>query len=290
MNRKIALQLLPALFASCLFIGCASTQATAPARICPIKLDGLFYETAAGRTTLPVIPFAQATNGSGQQAETKMPDGRVVKISVKPDGNDFAIRMTATPDTDIIKWGLAVEAAPDEYFTGLMERVVDGPQQESWATNLTAALNLRGQNVDMIVKPTLSVYAPFYLSSRGYAVFVKGNWPGRFDFCAGVSNQVKIEFEGPSFEAKIYTADHPAALVRAHALDAGPPFLPPKWMYGTWRWRDEHTQRTNYYDGTPVTGPFNSEFMEDVLLMKAYGIPLGVYWIDRPWGPGKTGL
>ena len=156
-----------------------------------------------------------------------MPDGRTVTIAVKPDGNDFSIRLSATPDTDIVKWGLAVEAAPDEYFTGLMERVVDGPQQNSWATNLTAALNLRGQTVDMIVKPTLSVYAPFYLSSRGYAVFVKGNWPGRFDFCASVSNRVQIEFEGPSFEAKFYTADHPAALVRAHALDAGPPFLPP---------------------------------------------------------------
>ncbi len=289
MSRKIALQLLPALFASCLFIGCASPRATPPVRISPIKLDGLFYETAAGRTPIPVIPFARTTNGPGQQAETKMSDGRVVKIFLKPDGNDFTIRMTAMPDTGIIKWGLAVEAAPDEYFTGLMERVVDGPQQQSWATNLTAALNLRGQTVDMIVKPTLSVYAPFYISSRGYAVLVKGTWPGRFDFCAGVSNQVRIEFEGPSFEAKIYTADHPAALVRAHALDAGPPFLPPKWMYGTWRWRDEHTQRTNYYDGTPVTGPFNSEFMEDVLLMKAYGIPLGVYWIDRPWGPGRLG-
>ena len=100
---------------------------------------------------------------------------------------------------------------------------------------------------------------------------------------------MKIEFEGPSLALKIYTAKTPAGLVKAHALDAGPPFLPPKWMYGTWRWRDEVTERKNYYDGTPVTGPFNSEFMEDVLLMKAYGIPLGIYWVDRPWGPGKNG-
>ena len=42
---------------------------------------------------------------------------------------------------------------------------------------------------------------------------------------------MKIEFEGPSLELKIYTADTPAELVKAHALDAGPPFLPPKWMY-----------------------------------------------------------
>jgi alpha-glucosidase (family GH31 glycosyl hydrolase) len=38
-----------------------------------------------------------------------------------------------------------------------------------------------------------------------------------------------------------------------------------------------------------VTGPFNSEAMEDLLMMKAYGIPCGVYWIDRPWGPGRLG-
>jgi alpha-D-xyloside xylohydrolase len=57
-------------------------------------------------------------------------------------------------DADIVKWGLAVDADTNEYFTGLMERVVDGPQQNSWATNLTAAMNLRGQKVDMFVRPT----------------------------------------------------------------------------------------------------------------------------------------
>ena len=277
------------LFAGCISPRNATVFLPAPSPICPLRLDGLFYETATGRTLLPIIPFTRAPDGLGQQAKAKMPDGRVVTIAIQPDGNDFSVRFSAQPDGDIRKWGLAVAADPAEYFTGLMERVVDGPQQASWATNLTAAMNLRGQKVDMLVKPTLSVYAPFYLSLRGYAVLVKGNWPGQFDFCAGVSNRVQIEFEGPVFEAKFYTSDQPAALVRAHALEAGPPWLPPRWMYGTWRWRDENTQRTNYYDGTPVTGPFNSEFMEDVLLMKAYGIPLGIYWIDPPWGPGTNG-
>ena len=268
--------------------GCSAfpTGGSGPAGRSP-AFEELFYETTNSRTLLPGNLIADAQQHG--RSETKTPDGRMVTISVKPDGNDFSLRLSAAPDADIVRWGLAVDASPTEHFTGLMERVVDGPQSNSWSSNLLAALDLRGQTVDMIVKPTLSVYAPYFLSSAGYAVFVKGHWPGRFDFCAGVSNRVKIEFEGPAFEAKIYTAADPAALVRAHALDAGPPFLPPKWMYGTWRWRDENTQRTNYYDGTPVTGPFNSEFMEDVLLMKAYGIPLSIYWVDRPWGPGPEG-
>lgn len=253
-----------------------------------LKLDGLFYEAANGRTMLPaqLTRGAKAIKDQPWSGEVRMPDGRVVAVSVTPQSNNFAIRLSAQPDTDIVKWGLAIDARGDEYYTGLMERVVDGPQAASWAPGITKAMNLRGQTVEMIVKPTTSIYAPFYLSSRGYAIFVKGTWPGFLDFAAADPSRVKIEFEGPLFEMKVYTAGDPATLVREHALDAGPPFMPPKWMFTPWRWRDEHTQRPKYYDGTPVTGPFNSEVMEDVLLMKAYGIPNGVYWIDRPWGPG----
>jgi alpha-D-xyloside xylohydrolase len=254
-----------------------------------LRLDGLFYETAAGRTMLPAALTAKGQNIRAKlwMGQLKMADSRVVSIEVQPQGKDFNVSLRAQPNSDILKWGLTIAAAKDEYYTGLMERVVDGPQRASWAPGLEAAMNLRGQRVDMIIKPTTSVYAPYYLSSRGYAVFVRGNWPGYFDLAASDPQRVKIEFEGPSFEVKVYTADDPAALVRAHALDAGPPFMPPKWMFTPWRWRDEHTHRSAYYDGTPVTGPFNSEVMEDVLMMKAFGIPNGIYWIDRPWGPGK---
>ena len=251
-----------------------------------IQLAGFFYETAQGRVSVPASMTVGPAYSGGSLT---MPDGRIVTISLVPVGPNTMVRLTAKPDADIVKWGFSVNAKANEYFTGLMERVVDGPQAASWKPGITEGMNLCGQKVDMILKPTTSVYAPYYLSSRGYAVFVQGNWPGFFDFCAGDPQRVKIEFEGPSFAAKIYTDKNPAALVKAHALDAGPPFLPPKWMFTPWRWRDEHTQRATYYDGTPVTGPFNSEMMEDVLLMRAYGIPCGVYWIDRPWGTGLNG-
>ncbi|HVS54252.1 MAG TPA: TIM-barrel domain-containing protein [Opitutaceae bacterium] len=257
-----------------------------------VRLGGFFYETAQGRVALPaeleVVALTDAV-----EAIAKLKDGRVVKISAHRDatraGKNFDVALSAQPAAGIVKWGFAVDAAADEYFTGVMERVVDGPQEASWRRGITEAMNLRGQKVEMIVKPTTSVYAPFYVSSRGYGVFAQTNWPGTYDFCASDPAKVQIAFEGPALACKVYTATAPATIVQAHALDAGPPFLPPRWMYSPWRWRDEHTQRAAYYDGTKVTGPFNSEFMEDVLLMRAYGIPCGVYWIDRPWGPGPMG-
>jgi len=254
-----------------------------------LRVDGLFYETAAGRRTVPAFTSVAIVSKRPFTREATMPDGHTIRISVIPQSGRFNIAFTASPNNDIVRWGFAIESETDEYFTGLMERVVDGAQALSWAPGITAAMNLRGHKVDMLVKPTTSIYSPFYLSSKGYAVFVKGTWPGTFDFGAAQPDRTRIEFEGQSLDFVVYTADTPAALIKAHAMDAGPPVLPPKWMYGPWRWRDEHTQRATYYDGTPVTAPFNSEVMEDVLMMKAFGIPNAVYWIDRPWGVGSVG-
>ncbi len=39
-----------------------------------------------------------------------MADGRVVSIAVQPQGKDFNVSLRAQPDSDILKWGLAVEA------------------------------------------------------------------------------------------------------------------------------------------------------------------------------------
>lgn len=253
-----------------------------------LSLDGFFVETSQGRTPLPPALVQPGPAGAGSWTNrATLADGRVVSIAVARQGGRMTVSLSAEPSAGVIRWGLRIDAARDEYFTGLMERVVDGPQQASWAPGITAAMDLRGQTVDLLVKPTLSVYAPFYLSSRGYSVTVRGTWPGHFDFAATDPARVAIDIEGPTLELAVNTAATPAALVRAHALEDGPPFLPPKWLYSPWRWRDEHTQRTIYYDGTPVAGPFNSEVMEDVLMMQAFGIPNGVYWIDRPWGVGK---
>lgn len=299
--RSIALILLGVVLSASLFLG-QSTETGAKLVIplpgsenkakrsaADLKLFNLSYETASGKISFPGSLMTKWHANGTSRATARTEDGRNLTLTSERQGSNYDVRITVQPNLGVTRWNFSFDCTQDEYFTGLMERLVDGPQQESWKPGRTESLNLRGQRVDMLVKPTLSIYAPFYISSRGYGLFVKGTWPGRFDFCAADANQVKVEFEGPSLEMKIYTAADPGAIVRAHAMDAGPPVLPPKWMYWPWRWRDEHTQRAAYYDGTPVTGPFNSEFMEDVLLMKAYGIPNGVYWIDRPWGPGPQG-
>ena len=187
-------------------------------------------------------------------------------------------------------WMVNTKVNPDEYFTGIFERVVDGSQYKSWEKGITEGLNLRGQKVDVKLKPTVSAYAPFYISSGNYAIFINGTWPGVIDFCKEQKDLVQISFEGPEFSFSLMMDKGPAELIKRHALETGPSYAPPKWAFGPWRWRDEHVNNKKYYDGSIVHAPYNSEIVEEILLMHEYDIPCTAYWIDRPWGPGVRGF
>ncbi len=254
----------------------------------PAASGAFWFRTAAGVVYLDNGPTELAQLGGGFEGTWQSSDGRAVTLAATPIGEDFVLELSADPDDDILAWGMAVQMSADEHFTGVFERTVDGDQQESWRKGITEAMDLRGQRIELLIKPTLSLYAPFFLSSAGYGVFFDTTWPGIYDFGNSVPDQVTLTHEGPSLRAEIYTGS-PASVVQKYSLRAGPPVLPPKWVFRPWRWRDEHRNFATYYDGTRVTAPFNSEVVEDVLMMEALDIPVGVYWIDRPWATGPMG-
>lgn len=216
-------------------------------------------------------------------------DDRTVSFAVSKTNGRYSFAFSAQPNSDIISWRFQVGATENEYFTGLFERVVDGPQQASWEKGIEAAMDLRGQQVNMMIRPTLGLYTPFYLSSNGYGLFINGTWPGHYDFCQTVNDQVQISFEGPGLSGIIYTASEPSTIVKQHSLHVGPSIVPPHWAFSHIRWRDNHDQYGVYYDSTPVKSPYNSMLTEDILMMEALDIPYGAYWIDRPWAKGPIG-
>ncbi|HPR33443.1 MAG TPA: glycoside hydrolase family 31 protein, partial [Prolixibacteraceae bacterium] len=262
----------------------------------PVTLTGnpvsgnsfIWLETESGKINLTDKPAEFSTGDERFSATWEINERRVtILFEKKEDAVHFSF--TAHPSDDITGWGLNLAASPDEFFTGLFERVVDGDQSESWKKGISEALDLRGQKIDMLVKPTVSLYTPFYLSSNGYGLFFEGTWPGHYDFCKSHPGQVSISFEGPSLSGIFYTSSHPAEMVKAHSLHVGPTIVPPRWAFLPWRWRDNHENRANYFDGTPVKAPYNSMLVEDILMMKALDIPCGVYWVDRPWAKGPVG-
>src|SRR5438105_4700908 len=76
-----------------------------------LRLDGLFFETAYGRTMLPaqLTEGAKAIKDKPWSGEVRMPEGRAVSVSVTPQGKNFVIRFNAQPNADIVKWGLGID-------------------------------------------------------------------------------------------------------------------------------------------------------------------------------------
>lgn len=125
---------------------------------------------------------------------------------------------------------------------------------------------------------------PFFLTNRGYGVFV--NHPGRVSFEVGTERVSRVQFSVPGEELEYFVihGPHPKDILRKYTELTGKPALPPKWSFGLWL----TTSFTTSYDEETVTS-----FIEG---MRERDIPLsvfhydcfwmrGLHWCDFEWDP-----
>ena len=112
---------------------------------------------------------------------------------------------------------------------------------------------------------------PFYISDKGYGVFV--NHPEPFDFEIGSDNVTKCEFavEGGYLDHYVIAGESMKDVLVRYTDLTGKPSLPPPWTYGLWL----STSFTTDYDEKTVMN------MIDGMLDR--GIPLRTFHFDCCW-------
>ncbi len=200
------------------------------------------------------------------------PDNGEIKgeILSKSSGRDLAYIKTdwkgdayvSSLDTDMyMRQQLSV--AVDEKFYGFGEKftpfIKNGQTVEIWNEDGGTATDISYKSI------------PFYMSSRGYGVFVNHSDKVSFEVCSEIVN--KLSFTVPGEELDYFFIDGPEmkeVLSRYTAL-TGRPALPPAWTFGLWL----STSFTTNYDEETVMSFIDGMLERD--------IPLKVFHFDCFW-------
>lgn len=125
---------------------------------------------------------------------------------------------------------------------------------------------------------------PFYLSSKGYGVYV--NHPEKISFEVGSEKVERVGFSVPGEKLEYYViagAD-PSQILDRYTSLTGRPGLPPQWSFGLWL----TTSFTTDYDEETVTG-FVKGMEERDLPLHVFHFDCfwmkGFHWIDLEWDP-----
>jgi alpha-D-xyloside xylohydrolase len=115
---------------------------------------------------------------------------------------------------------------------------------------------------------------PFYMTNRGYGVFV--NHPGEVSFEVASERTSRVQFSvaGEWIEYLVIYGPTPKEVLEKYTALTGRPALPPAWSFGLWL----STSFTTNYDEATV-----SEFIQG---MADRDIPLGVFHYDCFWMRG----
>jgi alpha-D-xyloside xylohydrolase len=263
---------------------------------------GPFYERGDLRHSLTTVLTDRALP-DGLELIVDTTEGRPATVQIHfltPRTLEVTIQPPAPSGVTAV--GERFDSPADERIYGLTERLRDSPPLAPPNIEIpvddarppeVGSLDRRGETVEMLVRPTISIYGPFYQSSRGYGLAVTGTAIGQFDLAASEPEVVSFRFEtGAQPESRrlrfhVFHGPGHATILDEYTRLVGRPFVPPDWAFGHWRWRGElRIGEPAVLDGVAL----NADLALDLTMYEQLGIPAGVYVLDRPVLAGEFGF
>ncbi|WP_062205394.1 alpha-xylosidase [Demequina salsinemoris] len=199
--------------------------------------------------------------GSGHKSIGYIELGKESTVTAEPAGVTGYTEDGMAPARTYVHEQLDLDVAETIY--GLGERfgafVKNGQSVDMWNADGGTSSEQAYKNI------------PFYLSSKGYGVFV--NHPEHVSFEVGTETVERVQFStaGESLEYFVIAGPTPADVIRRYTALTGRPPRVPAWSFGLWL----TTSFTTEYDEATVTS-----FVDG---MAERDIPLSVFHYDCFW-------
>lgn len=110
---------------------------------------------------------------------------------------------------------------------------------------------------------------PFYMSTRGYGLWLDTTAEATFDFNVSHSTDVVVSLPSERLRVVLFTDARFPKMLEAFTKLTQRAVLPPPWAFAPWMGRDVHGSE--------------AEVREDVERTRALGLPASVILIDSPW-------
>lgn len=169
-------------------------------------------------------------------AHTMRVDIAVEGATVKIDARAAAPATDRTPNV----MGMAFALPADEHFFGLGERNVTedhrGRNYGCWVEEGGIALGEKappGPYNPSPNGPTMThVPVPFYLSTKGYGLYLQTTYRAGFDFGATLNDAFRLWSEEPHLSLRLFVRDDPKQALSDYTAITGRPHLPAPWVFG----------------------------------------------------------
>jgi alpha-glucosidase (family GH31 glycosyl hydrolase) len=200
--------------------------------------------------------------------------GRRARLEVRVHGEE-RVSFEFEPDGDPLRVAADWRRRSDEHFVGLGARHSTQFDQAGRALQLGADRRYTGPDCppDLLAGGGIPQgdYAPvpWFVSSRGYAVWVRSDANGvRFDF-GGDRVATSTRCSAGPLRIDLLCDPTPAARLRAFCHMTGFPPVLPEWGYGFWKSRDVYEHQ--------------DDVLDDFEGLRRHDIPVDAIVLDSPW-------
>ena len=174
----------------------------------------LYFITSEGAQYLDRPLRFEATDTS-LTAEFATTDARRAYLKIEPaDHGGFLLALTFSTQEGVLAVGEMLRAYPKEQFRGLTKGVMGRSDTRTRDTTDSASTDRRGLFLEMNPNDKNSRSMPFFMSSRGYGVFVEGKWTGYFDMASRIGDRIQFELDSPALSYHVFLGDTRAQIVR----------------------------------------------------------------------------
>jgi len=135
----------------------------------------------------------------------------------------------------------------------------------------TPSVDVKGAAVELMDHsgtPDECNWVPFFMSTKGYGIFIDSAYPATIDFGKSDPARTILEFQAPTLSMHLWAGETMRDVLPQYLDYTGYPPMPPDWVFLPQKWRDAGTW---------------DDVWEDVEMMQKNDMPLGAVWLDRPW-------